>query len=399
MRIYYLSHSRIPSFFANSVHVMRMCQAFAGVGHEVMLFARKNPAQSEEPFAFYGVDASFKIMRASKDIAVRDGARYAAWQAASCWRRSSRMRYVLKGANRHAWKTLQNVKRLPLPDLFYARDRFALSAVADAGVPLVFESHKLPQKPSDIYTEQWLLHHRNLKRVVVISEALKGDYADMFPGFASSKIIVAPDGADLPTPKEVPLLAKWPRRSGCGQVGYVGSLYAGKGMEVVSLLPPRMPEVDFHVVGGNAADLAYWKARASFPNLYYHGHIPHALVPAYYRRFDIVLAPFQRRIMTYNNNDISRWTSPLKIFEYMANKKAIIASDLPVLREVLHHGETAILVRPDDVHAWEDAILRIRRDPLLRQTLEQAAYELLIARYTWKIRAKSVLEGLDLMET
>jgi glycosyltransferase involved in cell wall biosynthesis len=171
-------------------------------------------------------------------------------------------------------------------------------------------------------------------------------------------------------------------------------------MEIISLLPPRMPEVDFHVVGGNAADLAYWKARASFPNLYYHGHIPHALVPAYYRRLDIVLAPLQRRIMTYKNSmDISRWTSPLKIFEYMANKKAIIASDLPVLREILHHDETAVLVPPDDVHAWEDAILRIMRDPVLRQALEQAAYELLVARYTWKIRAKFVLEGLDLAKT
>ncbi|MGZ9190405.1 MAG: glycosyltransferase family 4 protein, partial [Nitrospira sp.] len=366
---------------------------------EVVLFARENPAQTEEPFAFYGVDASFRIERVSKDVTVRDGARYAAWHGTSCWRRSSRMRYVLNRANRYTWKALQNVKRLPLPDLFYARDRLALSAVADSGVPLVLESHKLPQKPIHIGAEQWLLHHRNLKRVVVISEALRRDYADMFPDFDSGKILVAPDGADLPTAEEVPLPATWPGRPGCRQIGYVGSLYAGKGMEIVSLLPPRMPEVDFHVVGGNAIDLAHWKARASFPNLYYHGQIPHALLSAYYHRLDIVLAPLQRRIMTHNKNDISRWTSPLKVFEYMANKKAIVASDLPVLREILHHDETAVLVPPEDVHAWEAAILRIMHDPVLRQALEQAAHELLVTRYTWKIRAKCVLEGLDLAKT
>jgi glycosyltransferase involved in cell wall biosynthesis len=81
--------------------------------------------------------------------------------------------------------------------------------------------------------------------------------------------------------------------------------------------------------------------------------------------------------------------SPLKIFEYMASKKAIVASDLPVLREILSETN-AILVAPDDLEAWKDAIRKLK-DNTLRKKLGSAAHKAFRSKYTWDIRARNVI--------
>ena len=67
MKIVYISNSIIPSRTANSIHVMKMCQAFADNGHEVLLLAPNYKEQNEkginDVFDFYGVRNSFKIKK------------------------------------------------------------------------------------------------------------------------------------------------------------------------------------------------------------------------------------------------------------------------------------------------------------------------------------------------
>jgi glycosyltransferase involved in cell wall biosynthesis len=95
-----------------------------------------------------------------------------------------------------------------------------------------------------------------------------------------------------------------------------------------------------------------------------------------------------------NDLDISAWMSPLKLFEYMRRCKPIIASDLPVLREVLRDGENALLVAPTDPEAWRAAILRLLHDAGLRQALGKSARRDFREHYTWERRAEKVLAGL-----
>ena len=108
-------------------------------------------------------------------------------------------------------------------------------------------------------------------------------------------------------------------------------------------------------------------------------------------RLDVMLAPYQRRVAIYGNSgDTSRWMSPLKIFEYMAARKPMIASDMPVLREVLDDSN-AILVDPEDVDAWQNALTSLR-DPERREQLGTKAHQDFVAYYTWRARADRVLE-------
>ncbi len=367
MRLFYLSVAEIPSRLASSVQVMKMCAAFAEQGHEVVLFARGGSEKTADPFAFYACEPSFRI-----DI--RSGPHAG-----------------LLGKIAHPIKTAFRIRSEETPDLLYARHVLSLAAAAPLGAAMIFEAHVLPRSPAERRLQEWLFRRANFRRLIAISDALRRDYQALFPWLPDAKLLVAHDGADLPkTTGRAPR-----RRHQRLQVGYVGNLYPGKGMDMVATLAQRMPDVDFHVVGGAEEDLRRWRTRAPYSNLRFHGFVPQGDLETIYGDLDIALAPLQRRIATrIGTDDIARWTSPLKIFEYMAHGKAIVCSDLPVLREILSHGRNALLVPPDAPEEWVAAVRTLARDPALRANLAEAARHEIKAEYSWTRRAERVLAGL-----
>ena len=105
---------------------------------------------------------------------------------------------------------------------------------------------------------------------------------------------------------------------------------------------------------------------------------------------DILLAPYQQNLQIANKGEnTSGFMSPLKIFEYMAAKKAIICSDLPVLREVLNDSN-AILVSPLKIQEWIAAIEKLM-DDRIRARFAASAYDDVKKNYTWNKRAHNIL--------
>ena len=86
--------------------------------------------------------------------------------------------------------------------------------------------------------------------------------------------------------------------------------------------------------------------------------------------------------------------SPMKIFEYMASGRAIVASRLEQIGEVLEHERTAILVEPGDVTELAKALGRLADDPELRQRLGRAAQAAARERHTWRRRMEALLDRL-----
>jgi glycosyltransferase involved in cell wall biosynthesis len=369
MLIYYLSQSTIPSTLADSIQVMKMCAAFAQCDNAVTLFATHSRDTIKNVFAYYGVPESFSIRfdypaPERKETKSYFGSQYR-WSLAEEFRRSR-------------------------PDLFYGRDMIRLLAVAHLGRPVVCEVHDLPRK-TDRFGK--LIRSRALKRVVAITESLKQDLTISYPELPSEKIIVCPDAADAP-PDGLRPAALRNSRAGQLNVCYAGGLYPGKGMEIIAQLPGRCSWADFHVVGGAEEDVLRWRNQLlSFPNVFFYGRQePHA-VPGYIKAADITLAPYQRRVEGHGGAEIGRWMSPLKIFEYMSLSKPIIASDVPVLREILNHGVSAILVPPDDIKAWTAVLLALSRDPHARRALGARAYAAFEDRFTWVSRSRSILDA------
>ena len=84
--------------------------------------------------------------------------------------------------------------------------------------------------------------------------------------------------------------------------------------------------------------------------------------------------------------------SPIKVFEYMASRKPILCSDLPVLREVLRDEENALLLPPREPEAWAAALVRLKSDNALADRLALAAVHDFREHYTWQGRARRILE-------
>ena len=367
MKIAYISNSVIPSRTANSIHVMKMCQAFGQIGHDVLLLA-PDRGKDREPgitdvFGYYGIQEPFPIrLLPCPDLRGRD------------WIYSFFVRRELKKFR---------------PGLVYGRYLMGCAHAAGDDHMIRFEIHSPLWRRTrrDYALFRKLTRSENLQRLIAITRALKKMCGDegLFP---QEKIIVAPDGADVP--EDLSPLPEWPGRKGALQAGYVGHLYPGRGIDIIIQLAEVMEDVDFHVIGGTQQDIKYWKSRTRAPNVIFHGHVPPGDVHRYRNSCDVLLAPYQDEIAVADGGgDTSGVMSPLKIFEYMASKRPIVASDLPAVREVLDSAN-AILVRHDSVQEWKAAILKLG-DKQDRDRLARRAYEDFTASYTWRRRAEKVL--------
>ena len=368
MRIAYLAASPVPSSIASSVHVAKMCHAMARLGHEVTLFVPQRPETRmdvSDTYRFYGVGANFEIRRVP-------------------WPAMPGRRYVSAIA-------MVRAALATAPTIVYGRFPDATYIAAVAGLPVVFESHLPPASTGiEVFIHRRLLRHPGLRRLVLVSEALRREYAARFRP-DDRVVAVIPDAADDPAGcAPVPLGSP-----GRLQVGYVGSLYPGKGMETISELATRCPWADFHVVGGEEEQVAVWQRRIPPPgNLRLHGYVPHGRTDGYRLACDVLLAPYQSRVEGHGGSEISKWMSPLKVFEYMATGRAIVAADLPVLREVLTDEVNALLCPPGSTDAWLVALRRLAENRQLRLRLGAEARAQFLARHTWNARAAAALRDL-----
>jgi glycosyltransferase involved in cell wall biosynthesis len=352
---------------------MKMCQAFSRNGHEVTLLAPdakgEYECEVEDIYDYYGINKSFTVMRLPFVHPKENSLLFLITTALYC---------------AFIFVELARVK----PDLVYGRYVSGCYLGAKMGIRTIFESH------APIWTSRLekvvfrkLIRSKHFERLIVVSDALKDMYVTTGL-LRSNRIQVAHDSAD--EVQDFEQVKDWPRGGGNLQIGYFGSLYAGRGIRLMMEIASVLKEVDFHIIGGTAEDVARVKADCKLPNVYIHGHVAPKDVHKYMNSCDVLLAAYQSRVAVMGGGgDTSKFMSPLKIFEYMSCKKAIIASDLPVLREVLNESN-AILVTPDDIKAWITAI-RMTENDTLRKQLGEAAYNTFLRNYTWDIRATKVI--------
>ncbi|MDP2620659.1 MAG: glycosyltransferase family 4 protein [Hyphomicrobiales bacterium] len=374
LKLLYIHDAPVPSLAANGVQVAKMCQAFQAAGADTTLIVPRDGNAGADRYDLiaeaYGLKRHLRF--AAKALPVMRVPGRTLWYGASA--------VLSAGLGPHG--------------MVYTRSISVGAAAAALGRPFVLELH-MPvsaYRPVVARRLRRLARGRALRLLVVISDRLRRDYERNMPEVAS-RILVAHDGADAVRGD----VATLPLR-GDFKVGYVGQLYPGKGMEILAALAPRCPWATFHIVGGNPPDVEHWTATLrSASNVAFHGHVPHAATPSYLAAMDVVLAPYLRVVKGVGGGEqnLAEWMSPLKIFEYMAHGKAIVASDLAVLGEVLRDEENAVLCAPEAPADWAAALDRLRRDADLLNRLGETARWEFEARYTWDRRAKLILDAIQ----
>lgn len=265
--------------------------------------------------------------------------------------------------------------------LIYTRIRYLGFIAGLLHYPVIYESH-LPPKTGFQKRMEASLIRRPQSRIVVISRALHRLYQEA--GLKTDRIEVAPD-AGREINHRLPQREDY--RGPLVHLGYIGSLYKGRGFEVIVEIAKRMPDKYFHVVG-NRDTLS--KQDLYLPkNIHLYDQVTPHQAELMTRLFDVLLMPYQREVKIGIGMDTSQWMSPLKMFEYMHSGRPVISSDLPVLREVLRDSENCLMAPPDDVDAWIRAIKKLD-DEGLRYDLARRAF--LDAReYTWEKRVNDIL--------
>ena len=291
------------------------------------------------------------------------------------------------GAARHARRSRAKV--------IYGRDWPILWALsrAGAGRPVVWEAHDLPERDR---SRSWL--RRVLPRfdgIVAITSGVRVALIEM--GADPHRVLVAPDAVAwerfaIETPAVdarrtlgLPVSGK--------MVVYAGHLYPWKGSHVLARAGQFVPEdVTIYIVGGTPADVTSFRTYVQTEELRQVrvvGHVPPTKVPAWLRAADVVVLPNSAQSVIG-----SRYTSPLKLYEYLASGRPIVASDVPAIREVLTDGETGILVAPDDPAALAGGIVTLLADQVRADRIGSAGREWVRSR-TWDARARLIRTFVD----
>jgi glycosyltransferase involved in cell wall biosynthesis len=379
----YLADIRLPLERANGVQTVSTCHALAARGHRVTLLVRPDTAaESRDPLAFYGLDRLEGLTIARVPVAGPAPLRRAHYLAAA----------------------VRSSLTPPRPSIVFTRDLGVASLLARlprAGrPPLVYESHGyaptvsalMPtlhaRAPSASAAKLARLERRE-RRVwagadgyVTLTAAHAEELADRFG--PRRAVAVVPDGTRLATARAFTWSGP---RTDRPVVAYAGHLYPWKGVDVLIEALALAPEVGGRIVGGHPreGDLARLTALAAARGLggriRFTGLLPPQAVAGALEDADILVLPNTATEVS------SRYTSPLKLFEYLAAGRPIVASRLPALAEVLEDGVNALLVAPGDPAALADAIRRLAGDPALARRLAARAFAD-AEQYSWARRAE-----------
>ena len=169
-------------------------------------------------------------------------------------------------------------------------------------------------------------------------------------------------------------------------VGYAGHLYPWKGVDVFVQALAKAPGVRGLIVGGHPAEADLGRVRGLVRDLDLTSRVE---ITGLVAPGEVVQRLSQADILVLPNTASAiseRYTSPLKLFEYLTLGRPIVASDLPAIREILEDGRTALLVAPGDAAALAAAFERLAADASLAGRLGASALAL-APSYTWEARA------------
>ncbi len=229
--------------------------------------------------------------------------------------------------------------------------------------------------------------------VFVVSSALRDYFTRQ--GVEPERIAVIPNGADTekfrPEAAYPSIRARFP---GQVLVGFAGSFARFHGIELlehaIARCTIRHPGTHFVLVGDGpaAGELRRRCERVSYGGqVTFLGALPHEQVPGVLAAMDVLLAPYRAEDFFY--------FSPIKLFEYMASGRAVLAAGLGQIAEVIRHEENGLLYDPASPGDLVGKLLDLLEDREKRARLGAGARQTVLASYTWEHNARRVSQVLE----
>jgi len=386
-RLFCVADVRFPLERANGIQTIETCAALARRGHEVRLVVRPDTAvPARDPFTYYGIAPdprlSIQRVRVAGPPPLR---RIGFLLGALASTRGARKDDVVLTRDLGFASAYLRTRRAGSASLVYESHGFA-PVMSDAR-PAMLTGAAAPSSSKQVrLVDREALVWRRADGYAAITKGLADELVERFG--PRPALAVVPDGARVDASRT------WVRRAPSSPpvIGYSGHLYPWKGVDLLLEALAQLPGVRGVIVGGHPGetDLSRLQARAGELGLSsrvaFTGMVPPREVAGRLDAADILVLPNPATAVS------ARYTSPLKLFEYLAMGRPIVAADLPAFREVIRHGENALLFEAGNPSALAAMIRLAIEDSAVAESIARRAFE--TARdFSWDARA----ERLDIL--
>ena len=365
MKLIYITHTRIPTEKANGIQIMEMCEAFALSGIEVELIIpyRWNKIK-DDPFDYYNVKPIFKITRLPcLDIMPLENylGKLPHLLTVFSFFLSSKIYSLGKEYN-----------------VIYTRSKFASFFFKN----FVLEIHYIPSRVKLFHKKTW----HKATSLIALANIIKKEL--VLTGIPENKILVASNGVDIEkfsidiNKKEAREKLNLPANKNI--IMYTGSffLHSWKGVDNILQATSKLPNHLFVLIGGTKKEIDKLSKEVA-DNVLLIKKQQHSQIPLYLKAADILLLP-----NTKEKAISEKYTSPLKLFEYMASKRSIIASNLPSIKEVLNE-KNSLLVEPT-IQGLVSGINKISQNKEWADKISAQAF-VDVQNYSWLKRAQKII--------
>ena len=364
MKICYLANTAIPSTNASAIQIVKMCEAFSELKNDVTLITTN--ASSSNIFNFYKIKTKFKFKK---------------------------MKYFKKfplGIKFYLFSILSIIESIKFkPDIYITRNFFTCFLLILLKKKTILELHH------DLDTESRIVrfivknynffNSKHLVKLIAITNRVKYVYISKY-STKTNKIIVLPSGSSIKENYKYKINKKKIN------IGYFGSLYKSRGIDLIIKLASIDPENDYYIYG-NKKQLKIPISKKTEKNLYLNEYVPYKKISKILLDMDLLLMPYTSSITVAGDvGDITKYTSPLKLFDYLSVGRPIICSNFNVLKEIITENKNAIFVKNyQNVFAWKKEITKLINKPEKMKIISKNNYKL-SKKYSHSARALKILD-------
>jgi glycosyltransferase involved in cell wall biosynthesis len=381
MKILYLHSNSLDITKANMHQTVAMCNAFADSGNDVILMV---------PTLGYANKQRLKLFKKN----------YNSINFKVYFRHVSLKEKLSRYTNTSfKCKEIEDIDY----DIIFTRDPSSLHAALHTKKKILFEIHnnKIHQK-STILNYYWSTFVKKISKLdrfklITISESLRDYWINL--GVQQNDIFTLHDGFDFNSYEKIldqnlarkDLGLELQKKYAC----YTGSLDKDRGIDNLIHLASKITSIEVIVVGGTPTQVRFYKKIANdqkLSNIKFVGRVNHQEIPKYLYASDYLIGVWSKHIPTIN------YCSPLKIFEYMAAGKIIVAQGYKTIKEVLKNGYNSVIIEPDSkeslVEAFNDIINNEENYSKIGNQARKDAFE----QYSWKVRVEKIFKSINIKQ-
>ena len=376
LRVGYVGSPELFLRGASPIHVMKMCQAMGNMGIDVDLILQSYD-KNIDIFECYGVKPNFNIITTIPST--NGSARHlihGIYSAFYIWLKKRNYDVILT----------RNIVFTYLSTIFFK-------------IPTIYDAHHPLVNSTAVRAFNSFKNSRYLIRFSTNSKGLGDNYINF--GLPKEKLVVAHNGVDLERFENNTSKIEARRNLGLNSdimiVCYSGNIYGGRGIELLLDTAEKLPAVLFLIVGGLEKDIESYKKIAierKVSNFRFVGFVPHNMVSKYLSCSDVLVIPYTSSMTIQGGTNAIEFTSPIKLFEYMATGRPIVATKLPTIQEILTDKVDSVLVEPDSACELKRGIELLLDDEKFASAISTKAYRD-VKKYTWEERVKKILNGIS----